>query len=110
MQKSEKKCKAKENLLRRDGEKAGKLSKYFSDALQKKQKHRLSVNKCHFSENKWLLFRNKWHLLRNKSLARVRPITLLAERRSAPCCAADSREVSRRQQGAEWRFAGKVVT
>ena len=39
---------------------------------------------------------------------RVCPITLLAERRSAPCCAVDSREVSSRQQGAEWQSAGKV--
>ena len=39
----------------------------------------------------------------------MRPITLRAERRSAPCCVADNREVSSRQQGAEWRLAGKVV-
>ena len=36
-------------------------------------------------------------------------VTLRAERRSAPCCAVDSREVSSRQQGAEWRLAGKVL-
>ena len=39
----------------------------------------------------------------------MRPITLRAERRSAPCCVADNREVSSRQQGAEWRLAGKVL-
>ena len=36
-------------------------------------------------------------------------VTLRAERRSAPWCAAESREVSSRQQGAEWRLAGKVL-
>ena len=36
-------------------------------------------------------------------------ITLRAERCSAPCCAAESREVSSRQQGGEWRLAGKVL-
>ena len=35
-------------------------------------------------------------------------VTLRAERRSAPCCPADSREVSGRQSVAEWRLAGKV--
>ena len=41
--------------------------------------------------------------------SKVCPVTLLAERRSAPCCAVDSREVSNRQPVAEWRLAGKVV-
>jgi len=36
-------------------------------------------------------------------------VTLRAERRSAPCCPTDSREVSSRQQGAEQRLAGKVL-
>ena len=35
-------------------------------------------------------------------------VTLRAERRSAPCCAVDSREVSSRQPVGEWRLAGKV--
>ena len=39
MQKSEKSCKEEENLLRRGGEKTGRLSKYFSDASQKKTIH-----------------------------------------------------------------------
>ena len=38
----------------------------------------------------------------------VRLVTLLAERRSAPCCVVDSREVSSRQPVGEWRLAGKV--
>ena len=37
-------------------------------------------------------------------------VTLRAERRSAPCCSTDSREVSSRQPVAEWRLAGKVLT
>ena len=39
----------------------------------------------------------------------VRLVTLRAERRSAPCCTADSREVSSRQQGAEWQLAESRV-
>ena len=39
----------------------------------------------------------------------VRLVTLLAERRSAPWCVADSREVSSRQPVGEWRLAGKVL-
>ena len=38
----------------------------------------------------------------------VRLVTLRAERRSAPCCPAESREVSSQQQGAEWQLAGKI--
>ena len=38
-----------------------------------------------------------------------RPITLLAERRSAPCCRLDTSLLSAGDQGAEWRLAGKVV-
>ena len=37
-------------------------------------------------------------------------ITLRAERRSAPCCTADSREVSSRQQGAEWQLERRGVS
>ena len=36
-------------------------------------------------------------------------VTLRAERRSAPCCVVDSREVSSRQPVGEWRLAGKVL-
>ena len=39
----------------------------------------------------------------------VRLVTLLAERRSAPWCVADSREVSSRQPVGEWRLAGKAL-
>ena len=51
--------------------------------------------------NTKLLFRKKSNILNE--------ITLRAERCSAPCCAAESREVSSRQQGGEWRLAGKVL-
>jgi hypothetical protein len=44
-----------------------------------------------------------------KASHRVRFITLLAERRSAPCCRPDTSLLSTEDQGAERRFAGKVV-
>ena len=46
--------------------------------------------------------------MEKQGITRERCITLLAERRSAPCCVVDSREVSSRQPVGEWRLAGKV--
>ena len=45
----------------------------------------------------------------NPISSKVSLFTLRAERRSAPCCVVDSREVSSRQQGAEWQLAESRV-
>ena len=55
----------------------------------------ISVPYSQITKGYW---RTIWHWL----------VTLRAERRSAPWCVVDSREVSSRQQGAEWLSAGKV--
>ena len=56
----------------------------------------ISVPYSQITKGYW---RTIWHRL----------VTLRAERRSAPWCPVESREVSSRQQGGEWRLAGKVL-
>ncbi|MBQ3769050.1 MAG: hypothetical protein II866_08665 [Prevotella sp.] len=45
--------------------------------------------------------RHQSRMLSNSASVLATTVTLLAERRSSPSCAADSREVSSQQQGAE---------
>lgn len=69
----------------------------------------------YLSRCKYKNYFRKFQIIRRKSTFRAqrtggRRVTLLAERRSAPCCVTESREVSNRQSVGEQWLAGRRVT
>ena len=98
MQKSEKSYKAKGNLLRRDGEKTGRRSKYFSDASQKRAVNaRNTAERFLFVVGATYIYigsNNKRESAGKYGKGLARLVTLLAVRPTAGKCQADSREQS----------------